>query len=150
MQLLLIRLITRDVFVVSAGVIRYINLTMQKLSIICKQIGKTIFFAIKLTWAYKISDLAYSQSALLSSHLEDSSAEKQCNFMEQEGIPISIYLDPHLCLFTFYWVSGGYWVWLHYWERSGKSALNWLFFHTDHVFSKTVSYMSLRYFAVLS
>lgn len=66
MQLVLIRLITRDVFVVSVGIIRYIN--MQKLSIICKQIGKTIVFTIK----HKISRLD-----MLSYHLEDSSAEKQ-------------------------------------------------------------------------
>lgn len=55
MQLFLIRLIARDVFVVSVGVIRYIN--TQKLSIIWKQIGKIIFFAIK-HMSLKISDLA--------------------------------------------------------------------------------------------
>lgn len=98
---------------------------MQKLSIICKQIGKSIFFAMKHMSLQNIRLGIVSECAVVLLSWGLVCKKMVCAFMKQKGIPESIYLYLQLCLFTFYWVSVGYGVALDCWERSGKSALNW-------------------------
>lgn len=105
-------------FIASVGVTGCTNLTVQSFSMMCKQIGKIIFFAMEDPELPEYLTRHIPRVSCCLPILRTRLRKLVCDFMERSGRNSPSHSSVLGAMsFHIYWVSVGYWVSLHCWER---------------------------------